>query len=102
MRQAGLGQVAFLLECGLREVPTRILHNLSARDLDLERPFEVKDDVQEIDRFRIQALDERHIQSHLFDVAAERVRHDLGDLRIDRQDLLFGDFQWHYPASLHS
>src|ERR1700737_3043608 len=43
--QAGLGQVAFLLESRLREGPPRVLHDLAARDLDLEGPFEVENDV---------------------------------------------------------
>src|ERR1700730_12193854 len=99
--QADLGQVALLLERRFREVPPRVLHNLTARDLHLEGPFEAEDDVQEIDRFRIETLNERHDESHLFDITAQRIRHDLGDLRIDRQDRLPGDFRCRHFRSLH-
>ena len=52
-----------------------------------------KHHVQKVDRFRVQAFDQRHVDLDIFDVAAERVGHRLGDLGIDRHDFFLGDFR---------
>src|SRR5205814_10352739 len=48
--EATLGQYAFLLELRLGHVAARILDDLAARDLDLERPLQPEDHVEKVDR----------------------------------------------------
>src|ERR1700687_2967001 len=93
LRHSLFGDDAFLLELRFRQVSARILHDLAARNLDLERALESKDHAQEIDRFRIEAFDQRHVDLDILDVAAERVGHRLGDLGIDRHDFFLCGFR---------
>ena len=62
-------------------VAARVLDDLAARDLDLERALEAEHHVEEVDRLGVEALDQRHVELDVLDVAAERVGDRLGDRR---------------------
>src|ERR1022692_4230373 len=93
LRHALFGDDALLLELGFGKIAARILHDLAAWNLDLERALEPEHHVQKIDRFRVEALDQRYVELDVRDVATERVGHRLGDLGVDRHDLFFGEFR---------
>ena len=86
-----VGDDALLLELGLGQRAARVLDDLAARDLDLERALEPEHHVEEVDRFRVEVVDQRRVGLDLLDVAAERVGDRLRDRRIDRIDFLSRD-----------
>ena len=91
LRHAHLADDALLLELGLGQRAARVLDDLAARDLDLERALEPEHHVEEVDRFRVEPLDQRHVGHDVLDVAAERVGHRFRDGREYRVDLFLGD-----------
>src|SRR5438477_12242572 len=68
LRKALLRDDAFLLELRLRQIAACVLDDLAARYLDLERALKPKHHVEKVDRFGVQALDQRDIRFDVLDV----------------------------------
>ena len=104
-----LGQIGIALEGDERpvKVAAGLLENLASRYLHLEGPFEPENDVQEIDGFRSQVVNQRGFKRYPFFVASQSARHCFCDLRKDRHDVIscnvhFGDcLLFHLETAIH-